>query len=133
MGSLSYELKNLLRYWRASMANSLLPDLESAARCHEVDWRSIARGQLDSALARELLRDFRKTQRSVMKEGEEKQERADAPVIIAPLVFLANHRDGLARRAQRKPYTPVLIPATLLSDGRLLASSESLPWVIREA
>jgi hypothetical protein len=92
----------------------MLPDLESPARCHEVDWSCVSRGQLDSALARDLLRDFEQTKRRAMEEGEEKQERADAPVIIAPLVFLTKHRDGFARRARRKPYTPVLIPATLL-------------------
>lgn len=115
------------------MANSLLPNLESAARCHHVDWDRIVRGQLDSALTRELLRDFPKSRRGAIDEGEDKQEPTDAPVIIAPLVFLAKHRDAFARRAQRQPYTPVLIPATLLSDGRLVATADSFPWIIGEA
>jgi hypothetical protein len=115
------------------MANSLLPSLESADGHHQVDWDCIVRGQLDADLTKELLREFQKFRPKANEEDGKTQERADARVVIAPLVFLAQHRDGSARRAQRQPYTPILIPATLLSDGRLFANADAFPWIIREA
>lgn len=77
--------------------------------------------------------DYQKAQRSTKEKHGQNEERTDAPVLSAPLVFLSKHREALARRTQRKPYTPVLIAATVHRDGLLLRNANSPPWIVREA
>ncbi|MBF0394601.1 MAG: hypothetical protein HQL38_18140, partial [Alphaproteobacteria bacterium] len=117
----------LLSYWRASLADGLLPGLPKGTR-RDLAPADLAVGAVDQRTAARLFEDWARQQ-------DKRQDRPAAiPVLIGPLVFIPRHANGVAaRRVKDAPFCPVILPASLSKSGALEFDPTRLPWVDRRA
>lgn len=127
---------DLLRYWRASLADGQLPSLPSKVPMRDVEWDAIRSGRVSPEVARTLVGDWRASGNATAKGNRtgDKGDPVSVPVLIAPLVFIARHQHGNSGRKSDKPYAPLIMPAQMAADGRLTFDpAKHQPWLWRGA
>ena len=128
---------DILRYWRASLADGQLPSFPVKSLMREIDWDAVRAGVIGTELAKKLVFDWQVSNNAKVQKGNRpgaKSELASVPVLIAPLVFIARHSHGTSGRRSDKPYAPLIVPAQMALDGKLsFDPSKHLPWLWRGA
>lgn len=124
---------DMLRYWRASLADAQLASLPNKAARREINWSAIIEGRVPEDVAALLIADWRAAQGDT-KSGRGGGEQTWAPVLIAPLTFLAQRRHGDAGQRGGGLYAPLIMPARVAESGRLsFDPAKNQPWISRDA
>ena len=124
---------DILRYWRASLADAQLASFPDKAH-REIDWSAIVGGRIPEDVAARLIEDWRASQGKTKNGRTGADESTSAPVLIAPLTFLARRRHGDAGQHDGKLYAPLIIPARVAEDGQLSFDPvKNQPWISRGA
>lgn len=127
---------DILRYWRASLADGQLPSLPDKVPMREVAWDTVRAGRIVADVAKALVGDWQVSGNGKAKGNRAgaKGEPASVPVLIAPLVFIARHHHGNSGRNSDKPCAPLIVPAQMATDGKLsFDPAKHQPWMWRGA
>ncbi|UKV15690.1 AAA domain-containing protein [Thalassospiraceae bacterium SW-3-3] len=132
------QIKDILRYWRNTLADDDLMGLEVEGNPVRSTEESIRSGQIDNQAVRKLQDEWKKYSKQVSWNQTEEDLAIDydgiVPVVIFMKGFYIRHDHGKAVGGQgrgRVHYT-FYLPAMMDSTGRLSLASDTLPWIGRQ-
>ncbi len=121
--SIPCDSDSLLKYWRASMAASQLSKFEAKKESRKFELKNFLDGKIPVRLAETLICDFERS----LPEERKSNNPVSAPVLVAPLTFLPLHSSGSALGGKKRPFNPLIVPASVNIDGIISAISVNRP------
>lgn len=137
-GQPSFQLTNLLSYWRNTLADEDLMGLDGASSPVRTSPEAVDSGRLDKDSVEALQRAWNeyKRQASWNQTAADLAAPPDAsiPIIILAKGYAPQHEHGkpVGDRDSARAYYTLHIPATLSHDGALSSTEHSSPWIGRE-
>lgn len=134
------ETRDLLRYWRHSLADGELtaPNWRKSDDRFEVSRDELITGEIASKIAKEIVERVAKRLEKRKKKskrppvGSWDDEIREVDVLVAPFRLRRIFEHGQSRHQDRQSHAPFWIAARLDKNGRLSPSTDRAAWFVRQ-